>query len=196
MPKRLIKAVLKKSFEKRGKTDISNFSKVRDKKARLAHLPLSNMIHEFSSALQLHRNPTDLLWFVNLIPGSSDCFYRGSLDTQGQPTPWSHLHGKGEGTPWNSRMGKGRKPCCPVALLWGRAWGRRAGEWHMRIKNLQSRVNGNSCLECTTWPPQKGGRGGGRGMEQVAEMEASTQAAQKKLHHDSILSTVNLVPQH
>lgn len=33
-------------------------------------------------------------------------------------------------------------------------------------------------------------------MEQVAEMEASTQAAQKKLHHDSILSTVNLVPEH
>lgn len=110
-PNRLIKAVLKKSFGKRGKSDISNFSKVRNKKARLAHLPLSNMIHEFSSALQLHRN-------VNLIPGSSDCFYRGSLDTQGQPTPWSHLHGgQGEGTPWNSRMGKGRKPCCPVALL-------------------------------------------------------------------------------
>lgn len=60
-PNRLIKAVLKKSFGKRGKSDISNFSKVRDKKARLAHLPLSNMIHEFSSALQLHRNPTDLL---------------------------------------------------------------------------------------------------------------------------------------
>lgn len=43
-------------------------------------------------------------------------------------------------------MGKGGKPCCPVAQLWGRAWGRRAGEWHMRIKNLQRRVNGNSCL--------------------------------------------------
>lgn len=44
--------------------------------------------------------------------------------------------------------------------------------------------------------PQKGGPGGGRGMEQVAEMEVSTQAAQKKLLHDSIFSTVNLVPQH
>lgn len=55
------------------------------------------------------------------------------------------------------------------------------GEWHL--------VPG-----MTTWPPQKGEPGGRRGMEPVAEMEASTQAAQKELLHDSIFSTVNLVP--
>lgn len=36
--------------------------------------------------------------------------------------------------------------------------------------------------------------GAGRAMEPVAEMEAPTQSAQKELLHDTIFSTVNLVP--
>lgn len=56
-------------------------------------------------------------------------------------------------------------PCCPVALQWGKACWRKMGDRHKKMRNLQSWVNGTSCLGEQPGPCRKLWPGGGRGEE-------------------------------